>query len=257
MPKEAREGRRPGARPAVQDASAGGRVHRLADLSRLAGLASLDEDDGGQDRRAGVARSVLDEDHYDLKNVKERILEYLAVRSAQAGPEGSDPLLRGPSRRRQDLARQVDRARDGAQVHAHLAGRHPRRGRDPRPSPHLHRLAPGPDHPGAASARGRATPSSSSTRSTRSAATSAAIPSSALLEVLDPEQNNSFSDHYLEVPFDLSQVFFITTANVLDTIPPALRDRMEVLRISGLLGRGQAGDRQEASAAAADHGARA
>ncbi len=93
------------------------------------------------------ARKVLDEDHYDLEEVKDRILEYLAVRKLNPESPGPDPLLRRPARRRQDQPRQVDRPRPRARVRAHLGRRRSRRGRDPRPPPHLHRGAAGHDHP--------------------------------------------------------------------------------------------------------------
>ncbi len=94
------------------------------------------------------ARRVLDEDHYGLEKIKRRILEYLAVRKLEPAGQGADPVLRRPSRRRQDLARPVDRARHGPQVRARVARRRARRGRDPRPPAHLHRRAAGQHHPG-------------------------------------------------------------------------------------------------------------
>ena len=94
-----------------------------------------------------LAEQILNEDHYGLEKIKERILEFLAVRQLVKQTEGHDPLLRRTSGRRQDLARQVDRPRHRPQVRPPLARRRARRGGDPRPSPHLHRRLPRPDHP--------------------------------------------------------------------------------------------------------------
>ena len=94
-----------------------------------------------------AAAKILDEDHYGLEKIKERILEYLAVRKPGRDAPQSDPRLRRAARRRQDVARQVDRSRHGPQVRAHEPRRHPRRSRDPRPPAHVHRRAARPHHP--------------------------------------------------------------------------------------------------------------
>ena len=189
-------------------------------------------------RRARSARTwprrsrVLDADHYGLEKVKERIVEYLAVQQRVDKLKAPDPVPGRRTRRGQDLARAVDRQGHQPQIRPHVAGRRARRSRDPRPSPHVHRVDAGQD-PAEHDQGRRAQPAVPARRSRQDGPwTSAAIPSSALLEVLDPEQNNTFVDHYVEVEYDLSDVMFVATANTLN-IPAPLLDRMEVIRLSG------------------------